>query len=141
MAKILIVDDSILMRRNLKALLTEAGHEVIAEAANGMEAFREYGLKQPDLVTMDITMPVMSGIDAVKKIIDVYPDAKIIMVSALDQKSMVFDAIQNGAKHYLLKPITLESLFATIAEVLKESESENKENQAPIGEYDPPSTL
>jgi DNA-binding NarL/FixJ family response regulator len=119
MATVLIVDDSILMRRNLKILLTEAGHEVVAEAANGIEAYKEYTKWTPDIVTMDITMPVMSGIDAVKKIIASYPDANIIMISALDQRSMVFEAIQNGAKHYILKPITSEKVLGTINEVLE----------------------
>lgn len=118
MASILIVDDSILMRRNLRMLLTEAGHEVVGEASNGFEAYKEYVKTQPDLVTMDITMPVMNGLDAVKKIIATYPKANIIMISALDQKSMVFEAIQNGAKHYILKPITMDKILHTVEEVL-----------------------
>ncbi|HZG87682.1 response regulator [Paenibacillus sp.] len=124
MATVLIVDDSILMRRNLKMMLTEAGHEVVAEASNGIEAYKEYVKTMPDLVTMDITMPVMSGIDAVKKIIASYPEANIIMISALDQRSMVFDAIQNGAKHYILKPITAEKVLQTINEVLRTEQSD-----------------
>ncbi|HZG56995.1 response regulator [Paenibacillus sp.] len=118
MATILIVDDSILMRRNLRMMLTEAGHEIVGEASNGIEAYKEYVKTMPDIVTMDITMPVMSGIDAVKKIIASYPEANIVMISALDQRSMVFDAIQNGAKHYILKPITAEKVLHTINEVL-----------------------
>ncbi|MFC0214656.1 response regulator [Paenibacillus chartarius] len=118
MATILIVDDSILMRRNLRMLLTEAGHTVVAEASNGMEAYKEYAKHEPDLVTMDITMPVMDGLESLKKIIVTYPHAKIIMISALDQKNMVFEAIQNGAKHYILKPITLEKILETISLVL-----------------------
>jgi CheY-like chemotaxis protein len=106
------------MRRNLRMLLTEAGHEVVAEAANGVEAYKEYAKHQPDLVTMDITMPVMSGLESLKKIIATYPQAKIVMISALDQKSMVFEAIQNGAKHYILKPITMEKILETISLVL-----------------------
>jgi len=119
MATILIVDDSVIMRRNLKSLLVQAGHKIVAEASDGLEAYREYGKHLPDLVTMDITMPVMNGIDAVKKIIATYPDANIIMISALDQRSMIFEAIQNGAKHYILKPITVEKILDTINEVLK----------------------
>jgi YesN/AraC family two-component response regulator len=118
MATILIVDDSILMRRNLRVLLAEAGHEVVAEASNGMEGYREYAKHLPDLVTMDITMPIMSGLDSLKKIIATYPNAKVVMISALDQKSMVFEAIQNGAMHYILKPITLEKMLMTINTVL-----------------------
>ncbi|WP_375295192.1 response regulator [Paenibacillus sp.] len=126
MATVLIVDDSILMRRNLKMMLTEAGHEVVAEASNGIEAYKEYVKTMPDIVTMDITMPVMSGIDAVKKIIASYPDANIVMISALDQRSMVFDAIQNGAKHYILKPITAEKVLHTINEVLHQESAEDE---------------
>ncbi|WP_438448352.1 response regulator [Gorillibacterium sp. sgz5001074] len=121
MARILIVDDSILMRRNLRTLLTEAGHEVVAEASNGMEGYKEYDKHRPDLVTMDITMPVMSGIDSLKRILATYPDANVIMISALDQRNMVFEAIQSGARHYILKPITMEKILKTIHDVLKEA--------------------
>lgn len=119
MANILIVDDSVIMRRNLKSMLVQAGHTIVAEASDGLEAYREYGKHLPDLVTMDITMPVMNGIDAVKKIIATYPDANIIMISALDQRNMIFEAIQNGAKHYILKPITVEKILETVSGVLK----------------------
>lgn len=119
MAKILIVDDSVIMRRNLKSMLVQSGHTIVGEASDGVEAYREFGRLLPDLVTMDITMPVMNGIDAVKKILATYPDAKIIMISALDQRNMVFEAIQNGAKHYILKPVTVEKILETINEVLK----------------------
>lgn len=130
MATVLIVDDSILMRRNLRILLTEAGHQVVAEAANGIEAYKEYAKHLPDIVTMDITMPVMSGIDAVKKIIASYPQANIIMISALDQRSMVFEAIQNGAKHYILKPITAEKVLHTINEVLNAPDDDGKQDES-----------
>jgi CheY-like chemotaxis protein len=119
MANILIVDDSVIMRRNLKSMLVQAGHTIVAEASDGLEAYREYGKHLPDLVTMDITMPVMNGIDAVKKIIATYPEANIIMISALDQRNMIFEAIQNGAKHYILKPITVEKILETVSGVLK----------------------
>jgi DNA-binding NarL/FixJ family response regulator len=121
MARILIVDDSILMRRNLRTLLTEAGHKVVAEASNGMEAYKEYSKHEPELVTMDITMPVMSGIDSLKKILATYPKANVIMISALDQRNMVFEAIQSGAKHYILKPITMDKILKTVDDVLKEA--------------------
>ncbi len=119
MSNILIVDDSILMRRNLRILLQQAGHNVVAEASDGMQAFSEYEKHLPDLVTMDITMPLMNGIDSVKKIIAKYPQANIVMISALDQKNMVFEAIQSGAKHYILKPITIEKILSTINSVLQ----------------------
>jgi len=118
MARILIVDDSSIVRRNLKTILTRAGHEIIAEAENGMQAYNEYAKNKPDLVTMDITMPLLDGVRAVKKIINDYPQARIIMVSALDQKNMVIAAIQNGAKHYILKPFEADKVIAVVGAVL-----------------------
>ncbi|WP_339329283.1 response regulator [Cohnella caldifontis] len=139
MAKILIVDDSVIMRRNLKSMLVQAGHTIVGEASDGVEAYREYARLLPDLVTMDITMPVMNGIDAVKKIMATYPEANIIMISALDQRNMVFEAIQNGAKHYILKPVTVEKILETIDEVLKiksGAPAPGTENQA-VGRDEP----
>ncbi len=118
MAKILIVDDSSIVRRNLKTILTRAGHEIIAEAENGMQAYNEYTKNKPDLVTMDITMPLLDGVRAVKKIMTTYPEARIIMVSAIDQKNMVLAAIQNGAKHYILKPFDPDKVIAAVNAVL-----------------------
>jgi len=118
MAKILIVDDSKMVRRNLKTILSTAGHEIIAEAENGMQAYHEYAKYNPDLVTMDITMPLMDGVRAVKKIMTTYPEARIIMVSAIDQKNMVLAAIQNGAKHYILKPFDPDKVIAAVNAVL-----------------------
>lgn len=121
MARVLIVDDSPVMRNNLKTILTKGGHRVIAEAGNGMEAYIEYGRHKPDLVTMDITMPRMGGIEGVQKIIKSYPDAKIIMITALDQKNMVFSALQEGAKHYILKPFEETKVLEVITKVMNNS--------------------
>lgn len=118
MAKILIVDDSIIMRRNIETILKEAGHEVVGQAINGKEAVELYGKLKPDLVTMDISMPLMNGINAVSEIIKIDSKAKIIMVSAHNQKQMVFEAIKNGAKHYILKPIEVESVVKVLNSVL-----------------------
>jgi YesN/AraC family two-component response regulator len=126
MAKILVVDDSSIMRRNLSTILTEAGHNVVGEAANGESAYKEYERLQPDLVTMDITMPILDGIGAVKKILKYYPEANIIMISALDQKQMVLAAVQNGAKHYIIKPFAAEKVAAVVNEVLSSSEAAEK---------------
>jgi two-component system chemotaxis response regulator CheY len=115
-----------IMRRSLKTILTQAGHSVIADASNGKEAFIEYEKHLPDLVTMDITMPIMNGIEAVKKIICKFQDAKIVMISALDQRNMVFEALENGAKHYIIKPITPDNVLAVLDNVLGETESENE---------------
>jgi YesN/AraC family two-component response regulator len=128
-AKILIVDDSMIMRRNLKTVLTQAGHSIIAEASNGKEALVEYDKHLPDLVTMDITMPIMNGIEAVKKIICKYPEARIIMISALDQRNMVFEALENGAKHYIIKPITPDNVLAVLDTVLGEAKEPNSEDE------------
>lgn len=119
MARILVVDDSTIVRRNLKTILLKGGHHVVAEAENGMQALSECEKHKPDLITMDITMPLMDGVQAVKKIMDTYPTAKIVMVSAIDQRSMVLSAIQNGAKHYILKPFDPEKVIAAVDAVLK----------------------
>lgn len=119
MAKILIVDDSIIMRKNLEYLLKQEGHEVVGQAINGKQAVSMYETLHPDLVTMDISMPMMSGTDAVTEIIKLDPLAKIVMISAINQKQMVFEAIKNGAKHYIVKPIEVENLLKTIDAVLK----------------------
>ncbi|MBC7959605.1 MAG: response regulator, partial [Vallitaleaceae bacterium] len=93
MAKILIVDDSIVMRKNLAAILRQGGHSIIGEASNGRQAVSQYFDLEPDIVTMDIPMPILSGVEAVRQIIKIDADAKIIMISAVNQKKMVFSAI------------------------------------------------
>lgn len=118
MSRILIVDDSAIARRNLSSILLKAGHTIVSEAENGLRGYQEYGLHQPDLVTMDITMPVMDGVTAVSKIIGNYPDARIIMISAIDQKAMVMKAIAAGAKNYIIKPFHAEKVIAAVNLVL-----------------------
>jgi len=118
MARILIVDDSSVMRRNLSVILKEAGHSVVGEAVNGKQAVSMYEKINPDIVTMDISMPVMSGVDALKEILKLDSGAKIIMVSALNQKKLIFAALSSGAKHYIIKPIEPEKVVAVINEVL-----------------------
>jgi CheY-like chemotaxis protein len=112
--RILIVDDSAVMRKNLKSILSRAGYEVVAEATNGEEAVRAYASHKPDLVTMDVTMPVLNGIEAVKRIVAADGEAKIVVVSAFDQRSMLFEAMENGASHYIIKPITADKLLAVV---------------------------
>lgn len=119
MARILIVDDSTVMRKNLYSIFSKNGHEVVGEAVDGMQAIISYANLKPDLVTMDITMPKVSGVDAVKEIIKKDCNAKIIMISALNQKQMVFEALKNGAKHYIIKPIEANTLLGVVNEVLK----------------------
>ena len=118
MARILIVDDSAIMRRNLKTILVQAGHTVVGEAINGGQAHLMYRTHVPDLVTMDITMPSVNGIEAVKLIKKEFPDAKIIMVSALDQRGMVLEALKQGASHYIIKPINSETVIDVVNKVL-----------------------
>jgi len=124
MAKILIVDDSLVMRKNLSVILKGDGHEIIGEASNGRQAVTMYRDLKPDLVTMDISMPILTGVEAVKKIIGEDPSAKIIMISAVNQKKMVFNALNSGAKHYIVKPIEPNKVIAVIDEVLQETENE-----------------
>jgi two-component system chemotaxis response regulator CheY len=118
LARILIVDDSAIMRRNLSAILIDKGHEIVGEATNGMHAFNEYEACRPDLITMDVTMPIVDGIQAVKNIMFRFPEAKIIMISTLNQKDHVFTALKHGAKHYIIKPFTPEKVIEVVDIVL-----------------------
>lgn len=131
MARILIVDDSIVMRKNLVTIFTEAGHEVVGQASNGKQAISMYTELSPDLVTMDISMPIMRGVDAVKEIVTINPNAKIVIISALNQKQMVFEALNNGAKHYIIKPIVPNKVLGVLNEVLK-GDNEPESQERPI---------
>jgi len=104
MAKLLIADDAAFMRMILKKMVIDAGYEVVAEAENGKIAVELYDKHRPDLVTMDITMPEMNGIEALEKIKAINPKAKVLMCSAMGQQSMVVDAIQKGAIDFIVKP-------------------------------------
>lgn len=126
MAKILIVDDSSIARKNLASILTGGGHTIIAEASNGESAAKEYDKHMPDIVTMDITMPILDGIGCLKRILKHHPTANIVMVSALDQKNMVLSAIQYGARHYIIKPFTAEKVLSVMDEVMTYSENAAK---------------
>lgn len=121
MANILVVDDAMVMRKKLKMVLTAAGHNIVGEAGNGIEAIQAYQDFNPDLVTMDITMPSMDGLECVRKILEIDPKAKVIMVSAVNQQNKVFEAIESGAKHYVVKPINDIKLVETVSIVLKDS--------------------
>ena len=118
MAKILIVDDAAFMRMMIKDILTKNGYEVVAEAANGVEAVELYKSHQPDLVTMDITMPEMDGIKAVKQIKAVNPAAKVIMCSAMGQQSMVMDAIKAGANDFIVKPFQADRVLEAVKKIV-----------------------
>lgn len=119
LARILIVDDAKFMRMTLSNILKKANHEVVGEAENGKDAVQMYRELKPDLVTMDITMPEMSGIDAVKTIKSEFPAARIIMCSAMGQQKMVVEAIEMGAKDFLIKPFDEPRVLDAIDRVLK----------------------
>ncbi len=121
MARIMVVDDTLMMRATLRRFLEKAGHEIVGEAINGEQAILNYSQFQPDMVTMDITMPGLGGIEAIKQIIDSDPATNIIVVSALGQKHVVFEALQAGAKNYITKPIVEDKLLSVINLVLEQN--------------------
>lgn len=102
--KTLITDDTAFMRMSLKNILEQNGYDVVGEAADGQEAIHRYKELKPDLVTMDITMPNMDGITAIKNILSEDPEAKIVVVSAMGQKALVIEALNAGAKDFVVKP-------------------------------------
>lgn len=116
--KILIVDDAMFMRKLLSDILTKAGYEIIAEAGNGEEAYLKYKEHRPDLVTMDITMPEVTGIEGVRLIIKDFPDAKVLMCSAMGQESMVIDSVKSGAKGFLVKPFIADKVIAEVQKLI-----------------------
>jgi two-component system chemotaxis response regulator CheY len=117
-ARILIVDDAKFMRMTLTNILLKANHEVVGEAENGVEAVELYEKLNPDLVTMDITMPEKNGIVALKEIKQNHPVAKIIMCSAMGQQKMVVEAIEAGAKDFIVKPFDENRVIEAINRVL-----------------------
>lgn len=117
--KVLIVDDAAFMRLLLSNLLKECGHEVVAEAVNGGDAFEKYEMFQPDLVTMDITMPEVDGIQGLKMIKQKYPNANVIMCSAMGQQPMVIEAIQSGASDFIVKPFDKDRVLEAINKIQK----------------------
>lgn len=116
--RILIVDDAAFMRMMIKDILSKNGFNVVGEAEDGAQAIEKYKELTPDLVTMDITMPEMDGIKALKKIIKINPKAKVLMCSAMGQQAMVIDAIQAGAKDFIVKPFQADRVIEAIQKVL-----------------------
>lgn len=116
--RILIVDDAAFMRMMIKNILTEAGYEIVAEAENGKQAVEKYNELKPDLVTMDITMPEMDGISAVREILKLDGKANIIMCSAMGQQAMVIEAIQAGAKDFIVKPFKPDRVMEAVTKAL-----------------------
>ena len=118
MARVLIVDDAACMRMMRKDILEKNGFEVIGEANNGLKAVEFYKKEKPDIVTMDITMPDMDGIGAVKEIKAFDPNAKVIMCSAMGQQGMVMDAIRAGAKDFIVKPFQADRVIEAVKKAL-----------------------
>lgn len=116
--RILIVDDAAFMRMMIKDILTKNGYEVVGEAENGAVGVKLYKELKPDLVTMDITMPEMDGITAVKAIKKIDPAANIIMCSAMGQQMMVMEAIQAGARDFIVKPFQQERVIQAVKKAI-----------------------
>lgn len=117
-ANILVVDDAAFMRLMIKDMLAEAGHTVVGEAVNGLDAIEKFRKLKPDLVTMDITMPDMEGVDALKEIRRIDPRAVVIMCSAMGQKQMIVEAIKSGAKDFIVKPLQTSRVIEAISKAL-----------------------
>ncbi|NMA61328.1 MAG: response regulator [Firmicutes bacterium] len=118
MAKtVLITDDTAFMRMTLKNVIEKNGYTVVGEAGDGEEAIALYKELKPDMVTMDITMPKMDGITAIKEIMKIDPDAKIIVCSAMGQKPMVIEALSAGAKDFLVKPFDAERVVESLRKI------------------------
>jgi two-component system chemotaxis response regulator CheY len=115
--KILIVDDALFMRNMLKEIFVKAGWEVVGEAGNGIEAVEKYQALHPDLVTMDIVMPLKSGIEALEEITGKHPEARVIMCSALGQESLVLEAVQAGARDFVVKPFQESRVIEAVRRV------------------------
>ncbi|MEA2075346.1 MAG: response regulator [Euryarchaeota archaeon] len=116
--RVLLVDDSTYIRTVLGSILTEAGFEVAGEAADGEEAIRKYMNLKPNLVLMDVIMAPMNGVDAAKAILDKDPEAKILMVTVLENKDILLDLIKIGVKGYIMKPFSTTEIAEKIKEIM-----------------------
>ena len=116
--RVLVCDDAIFMRTMISDILSGAGYEVVGEAETGLQAIERYRALNPDLVTMDIVMPDMGGIDAVREIVKQDPNAKILMCSAMGQQALVVEAIQAGAKDFVVKPFQAPRVLEAISKAL-----------------------
>jgi two-component system chemotaxis response regulator CheY len=116
--RVLITDDTAFMRMTLRNVLEKNGYAVVAEAEDGVQAVEKYLEAKPDLVTMDITMPNMDGITAIKKIMENDPNAKIVVVSAMGQKALVIEALSSGARDFIVKPFQPERVIEALQKVV-----------------------
>ncbi len=119
MARILVADDAAFMRQMIREIVEAEGHEVVAEASDGVEAVDQFKAHHPDLVTMDIVMPRRSGIDAVKGILEIDSTACVVMCSALGQETLVTEALQAGARDFIVKPFKPDSVVKTVNKALE----------------------
>ena len=119
MARFLLCDDSAFMRMMLRRILEQAGHEIVGEAGNGKEAVQQFRKCKPDLVTMDITMPIMDGIEAVRLIIQQELQARIIMVTAMGQKDIIMSALSAGASDFIVKPFEVRQVVEVVNKQLR----------------------
>lgn len=116
--RILVVDDAMFMRMKLKDILEENGYKVVGESDNGKDAIEKFESLKPDIVTMDITMPGMDGIDALRGIRKIDREAVVIMVSAMGQQGMVMEAIEEGAKDFIVKPFERDRVLKALEKVI-----------------------
>jgi two-component system chemotaxis response regulator CheY len=119
MTRVLVADDASFMREMIRDIIDQEGFDVVGEAADGVEVVEKFTELSPDLVMMDIVMPKRSGIDAVKAIMEIAPQASVVMCSALGQETLVMEAIQAGAKDFIVKPFKPESVLTTLRKVLE----------------------
>lgn len=120
--RILIVDDSFYMRTMLKNMLTDAGYEVVGEAANGQQALEMTSATNPDLITLDVILPDNTGLDVLKGIRQVNPTVKVVMCSAVGQEVIVNEALESGASAYIVKPFSEEKVLEIVSSALQDSE-------------------
>lgn len=122
MARILIVDDSLMSRKTLKQIFSEDGrHQIVGEALDGQQGYEQFMKLRPDIVTMDITMPKMDGIQSLQKIVQHSPKANVVMISALGQASKIMEALNAGAKNYVTKPFEAKKVLCAVDEVLMDN--------------------
>ena len=116
--KIMLVDDAAFMRMMIKDTLQKNGYTEIVEAGNGEQAITTYSAEKPDLILMDITMPVMDGLEALRRLKEIDPEIKVVMCSAMGQETMVVDALKLGAKDFIVKPFKPDRIMKTVNSIL-----------------------
>jgi two-component system, chemotaxis family, chemotaxis protein CheY len=118
MARVLVVDDAAFMRKMVGDALAKGGHEVVGEAANGLEAVERYQALRPEVTTLDITMPEKDGLTALKEIMALDPTARVVMCSALGQESKVLEAVKSGARDFVVKPFQPDRVIEAVGKAL-----------------------